>query len=327
MVMSASSSGPATAGSFAVRQVATLLGLSERQLRYWAQTGFIVPSAELAGRVAYTFRDLVSLKVAKALLDQGVPLRRVRRSLAALARDLPEGEANLASLRIRCEGDAVIVGQRGRSFEPATGQLVLDFEVASLEREAAAVLHLPWVDGAGERDPETAYDFFLQACELEQEWGGSPADTQGFEAAREAYERAVALDPSLAAAWTNLGSMLAEVGDVEAAREHFRRAVEVDPGLPEAHCNLAELYLREGKIELALASYRHVVELTPDWAEGHYGLARALLQAGRRELALAHLERFRQTAQDGTARQDEELSGRLQRANAVIDQLRRELRD
>lgn len=311
-------------GAFSVRQVAQLLGLSERQLRYWAQTGFMAPSGRDGPRLIYSFRDLVSLKVAKALLDQGIPLRRVRRSLAALGRELPEGEATLATLRVRCEGESVVVGPRGRAFEPTTGQCVLDFELGSLKEEAAAVLRLPWVDRAAAPEASTAYDVFLQACELEQDWGGSPTDTEGFEAARRAYERALELDPSLAAAWTNLGSMMAEIGDAEAARAFFHKALAADEGQPEAHCNLAELDLREGDVEAALASYRRVVALSPDWAEGHYGLARALLQAGCRDVALAHLERFQSAVDERVLDEDEDLRGRWTRASAVIDKLRRE---
>jgi DNA-binding transcriptional MerR regulator len=146
---------PTTGDAYSVRQVARLFDLPERKLRYWSQTGFIKPSVRDEGRSFYSFRDLIAVKVAKALLDAGVPLRRVRRSLTALADRLPELASALSSLRIRCQGDRVIVEHAEGNFDAATGQLVLDFEVATLEREAASVHALPWVDSE-QQEPETA---------------------------------------------------------------------------------------------------------------------------------------------------------------------------
>lgn len=308
-----------TGDAYTVRQVARLFDLPERKLRYWSQTGFIKPSVRDEGRSFYSFRDLIAVKVAKALLDAGVPLRRVRRSLTALADTLPEVASALSSLRIQCQNDRVIVEHAEGKFEAATGQLVLDFEVAALEREAADVLALPWVET--ERQPETAYEWFLRGNELEDQWGGSPVDTEGFEAARQAYVRALDLDPELAAAWTNLGSMMAEIGDFDAAREYYARALKIDPDQPEAQCNLAELALRDGDPDVAIAAYRQVLRLQPDWIEGHYGLARALLEVGGKAQALAHLERFCAAVQGG----DEDLQARRASALEVIERLRAEL--
>ena len=303
--------------AYTTRQVARLFGLPERKLRYWSQTGFIKPSMKRDGRSFYSFRDLIAVKVAKALLDTGVPLRRVRRSLSALAGRLPDVESALASLRIQCQGDQVIVEHAEGNFDAVTGQLVLDFDVATLQQEVADVLSLPWVRTS--QEPETAYAWFLRGNELEEQWGGAPADTAGFEAAKQAYEQAVELDPLLAAAWTNLGSMMAEVGDFDGAREHYDRALAIDPDQPEAHCNVAELALREGEVDAAIAGYRQVLRLAPDWPEAHYGLARALLEVGGKAQALAHLERFCAAAKD-----DPDAQERRDSALEVIERLRAE---
>lgn len=316
-------------GTFTVKQVSELFGLPERKLRYWSQTGFIVPSLKDGSRIFYNFRDLIAVKVAKALLDSGIPLRRVRRSLSALAEHLPDLDTSLSRLRIRCEGSQVVVDELAHSFEATTGQLVLDFSVESLREEAARVLTLPWVDGRGVREddePQTAYEWFLRGAELESSWGGSPVDIEGFEQAKAAYEQALELDPELAAAWTNLGSMFAEIGDLDGARERYERALACDPDQPEAHCNLAELALRAGDPEVAITSYRQVLRLVPDWAEAHYGLARSLLEVGGKGQALAHLERFC-AAVDATPPEDRgpELEARRECAIAVIGELRSEL--
>jgi len=326
--------------SYTVREVARLFSVPERRLRYWSQTGFVSPSIRRGGRVFYGFRDLIAVRVAKGLLDGGVPLRRVRRQLAALRDSLPEVGEPLTDLRIRCENDRVLVDDPSApagasSFEASTGQLVMALDVGALKEEAAQVLSLPWVDNgqaspgdnaAASQGVRTAYDWFLEGCELEADWGGAPADTAGFAAAKEAYETALDLDPALAAAWTNLGSMLAEVGDLDGAQKHYDQALQHDPDQPEAHCNLAELGLRRGDPEFAIAGYRHLLSGHPDHFEAHYGLARALMQVGGRGQALAHLQRFC-AAVDGQPAElrGPELEARRDAAGSVIDELRTEL--
>ncbi|MBL4685357.1 MAG: tetratricopeptide repeat protein, partial [Nannocystaceae bacterium] len=327
----------ASDGAYSVREVARLFGVPERRLRYWSQTGFVSPTVRRGGRVLYGFRDLIAVKVAKGLLDGGVPLRRVRRQLAALRSSLPDVDEPLTDLRIRCEHDRVLVDDPsdpdGGRFEASTGQLVLDLDTRTLQREAAEVLALPWVDANGEMaagragaGPRTAYDWFLEGCELEADWGGSPADTADFAAAKDAYETALDLDPALAAAWTNLGSMLAEVGDLDGSLKHYQEALLHDPEQPEAHCNLAELTLRRGDTEGAIAGYRHLLLNHPEHFEAHYGLARALMRVGGRGQALAHLRRF-SAAVD--ALPDElrgvELQARRDAAAEVMVDLRAEL--
>ena len=278
-------------GQLAVRQVARLFGLSEQRLRYWAQTGFLVPSRREKGRARYTFRDLIAVKVAKELLDAGLPLQRVRRSLDALRLKLARSQGDLASLRIRCDQDRVIVEDEAGAFEAVTGQRVLDFQVGDLSDDVAQVLAMPWTTRAREAGGPSAYESFLEGCALEDD---DPAR------AAACYRRAVDLDPDLAAAWTNLGSLQVEAGDVDGARDSFAEALRSDPDQPEARLNLAELALREQDAELAIEGYRGVLVQHPDHPEAHYGLARALLAVGGRAQALAHLERFCR-AMDGVA--------------------------
>lgn len=316
--------GDSTESAYSVRQVANLLGVPQRRLRYWSQTGFISPSVRNGGRLFYSFRDLIAVKVAKALLDGGVPLRRVRRSLKALSRRLPDEGVSLAALRVRSQGDQVVVEHAEGSFEAATGQLVLDFDTARLRDEAAAVLELPWVTTEN-TEPTTAYAWFQHGCDLEDEWSGSPVDLEGFEAAKHAYEQALSLDPELAAAWTNLGSMLAELGRDEEARHHFEQALRCDPDQPEAHCNVAELALRTGDLDNAIARYRQVLQLSPEWAEAHYGLARALLEVGGKAQALAHLQRFCGAVEREAGEPSPEVAARRDSALDVIAKLEREL--
>lgn len=77
-----------TEAGFRGPQVCKIVGISYRQLDYWARTGLAMPSVQAAQgsgtQRLYAFEDLVELKVIKNLLDAGVSLQRVREAIEYL---------------------------------------------------------------------------------------------------------------------------------------------------------------------------------------------------------------------------------------------------
>jgi DNA-binding transcriptional MerR regulator len=73
-------------------QVCKIVGISYRQLDYWARTDLVRPSlADAHGsgtQRSYSWRDLVRLKVIKSLLDAGVKLQTARTAIEYLREDL-----------------------------------------------------------------------------------------------------------------------------------------------------------------------------------------------------------------------------------------------
>ncbi len=67
---------------FAAPEVCKIVGITYRQLDYWARTELVTPSVRDASgsgtQRLYSFQDLVTLRVIKNLLDTGVSLQRVR---------------------------------------------------------------------------------------------------------------------------------------------------------------------------------------------------------------------------------------------------------
>ncbi|MFV2020814.1 MerR family transcriptional regulator [Micromonospora sp. LOL_023] len=84
------------------------VGISYRQLDYWARTALVVPSVrDAAGSGSarlYSFRDLVVLKVVKRLLDAGVSLQNIRRAIETLR---SRGVADLAGITLISDGTTV----------------------------------------------------------------------------------------------------------------------------------------------------------------------------------------------------------------------------
>jgi DNA-binding transcriptional MerR regulator len=105
-------------GGFHGPQVCSLVGITYRQLDYWARTGLLQPSVALAkgsgSRRIYSYSNVLELKVIKQLLDAGVSLQSARRAVECLRQDLGTdlGSANLvltgsSSVLARTNGEVV----------------------------------------------------------------------------------------------------------------------------------------------------------------------------------------------------------------------------
>ena len=94
--------------------VCSVVGISYRQLDYWARTDLLRPSlVDAAGsgtQRRYSYRDLVALKVIKSLLDGGVSLQTARKAIDYLRDHLGE-ELGAASLVI--EGGSTVLARTG----------------------------------------------------------------------------------------------------------------------------------------------------------------------------------------------------------------------
>ncbi len=73
---------------FSGKRAAQVVGITYRQLDYWARTDLVRPSlADAAGsgtRRKYSYRDLLELKIIKNLLDAGIRLESVRLAFTEL---------------------------------------------------------------------------------------------------------------------------------------------------------------------------------------------------------------------------------------------------
>ncbi|MGA8570907.1 MAG: MerR family transcriptional regulator [Desulfobaccales bacterium] len=97
---------------FGKKVVMALTGVSGRQVEHWAATGIVRPSIAAAGkgtRRGYSFKDLVALRVAKRLKDEGISLQKIRNALAYLRKNFPEKKEPLAELRFLTDGDTIFV--------------------------------------------------------------------------------------------------------------------------------------------------------------------------------------------------------------------------
>jgi tetratricopeptide (TPR) repeat protein len=264
------------------REVAKLLGVPVGRVRGFVRSGFIAPDRGARGALRFSFGDLVLLRAAKELIDQRIPSRRVRAALQKLRRDLPTGRP-LSALSIAADGGRIVVREGRRRWIPESGQQLFSFDVSELA-ERVAPLAERRVEEAKSSGSVPAEDWYELGCELE---------TASPEKARDAYRRAIELDPDHADAHTNLGRLLHEAGEVAAAAEHYRRALASRPDDVTAAFNLAVAFEDEGRTEDALAAYQRVLAEDPRYADAHYNLARLYEHMGRGVAAVRHLKAYR----------------------------------
>jgi tetratricopeptide (TPR) repeat protein len=274
------STHPATERIYGLHEVVRILGIAPKRLAQLKRLDLLLNDS------GYTFRDLLALRPASALLDAGASVRQLRqamRSLRQLDRSLT---SPLVELRLIVDGHRLLAQSDRVRFDPRSGQMVLDLDTGRIEEAAAATLTTGLVRPMSP-PAEQAEAWFARASD----WEADPAQ---WEDAIDAYRRVVALDPSYAAAWNNLGLLVHRMGRHEEARHAYAQAVAADPRLCEASYNLGALAEDLGDLTQAIAHYRAALRLAPDYADAHFNLAGALVRAGRPDEATPHWQRYLQ---------------------------------
>ena len=128
------------------QEVCRVVGITYRQLDYWARTELVRPSlADARGsgtQRRYSYQDLVRLKVVKSLLDAGVKLQAARSAIDYLRDDLGETKWETASLVL--DGSNSVFVRDGEALVDLVrkGQGVLNIvPLGSMVQEVDAAIH------------------------------------------------------------------------------------------------------------------------------------------------------------------------------------------
>jgi hypothetical protein len=101
-----------------------------------------------------------------------------------------------------------------------------------------------------------------------------------FAAAEAAFQRAIALDPSLVSAHRRRALALTAVGRFSEAERSARRAVALEPNSLEARCDLLEILLIARRYRHAAAEAVTTLSLAPDLSQAWYVRGWALAMSG-----------------------------------------------
>jgi Flp pilus assembly protein TadD len=266
---------------YSVREVSELLGLAPRQIRALVADGILHPSKGERGRFLFTFQDLIVLRGVAHLVESGVPPARVRSAVATLREQLPT-DTPITEARLDAAGGRIVVHLDSSSWEPESGQTVLDFGIEDMSAKVGAVV------AARERPSptvDTAMEWYTHADAIED------TDPAGAESA---YRKALTLDPTFADAHLNLGRLLHAAGAVHEALEHYEAALELDPDDATTLFNMGVAHQDLGSEDQAIAAYERAITIAPRFADARFNLAAVHERRGEVTLALQQLRAYRE---------------------------------
>jgi DNA-binding transcriptional MerR regulator len=125
-----------------------LVGITYRQLDYWARTGLVTPSVRPAAgsgmQRLYSFTDVVELRIIKRLLDAGVSLRQIRDAIGYLRKE--SGGKPLSDVTLMSDGNRIYACHSGEEVVDvlSNGQAVFGIAVGRVWNDTEGDLaHLP----------------------------------------------------------------------------------------------------------------------------------------------------------------------------------------
>ena len=136
-----------------------------------------------------------------------------------------------------------------------------------------------------------AYAYFAEAAMM--------APKEVMPKAKEAAEKAIALDPNSAEAHTSLGTVKLDYErDREGGQREIRRAMELNPGSAWARHWYAHSLEAQGRLDEAMKEMRAALDLDPLNPAIHWDVDGELMWAGRYDESLTRLEKDRELFPD-----------------------------
>jgi tetratricopeptide (TPR) repeat protein len=264
--------------AYDTKDLERLFGLPASAVRALARAGNINP-VKRAGKLHYSFHDLVVLRTASALRAAKISSQRINRTLQELRSALPTGSA-LNKLSLTALGNRIAIREGQTLRESDSGQYALELEIVEEKGRLHVITRQD--TAAPESSPDLSPDeHYERALELEESYP---------HAARVAYEACLKIDRIHLEARINLGRLLHMDGRLADAEKIYRGGPQSEALLVFNLAVLLEDLRREPE---AIRAYRDVLAIDPHFADAHFNLARLYERAKDPKASLRHLLAYR----------------------------------
>ena len=277
-----------------------LLNIPVHEIRRWERAGLIKPVKKIYRLPYFDFEEVTTARRLCELAASGVRADQIAASLERLHTLLPHVVRPLPQLEVLARGAHGLVFRDETGLLEPTGQRLFDFdppppEVEAEEQDSTIPFRTGAADPTADRQHWTAEDWFREGCQLVEahelnqaveamrcatlndpmnaNYHFQLADTLYRigkpDAAIERYHIAVELDHNFIEAWTQLGCLLSEMGDITGAKTAFQIALDIYPDFPDAHFHLAGVLEKLESADVAAEHWRKYLEFDQrgPWAE------------------------------------------------------------
>ena len=272
--------------AYDAKDLERLVGLPASAVRTLARAGTIHP-VKRAGRLHYSFHDLVVLRTASALRAARVSPRRINQTLQQLREVLPGGSA-LNSVSLTALGNRIAIREGQVLREADSGQYALALDIVE-EKGTLRVITRP--EPSAKTDiANRAYPADADLSPMEHYMRGLETEESDEPTARLAYEACLQGEPAHVEARLNLGRLLHLAGELQEAEALYRAAFRPDPLIA---FNLAVVLEDMNREPEAILAYRSALAMDPNCIDAHYNLARLYARAENPQASLRHLLAYR----------------------------------
>ncbi len=263
-----------------------LLDVPVNVIRHWERAGLIQPVRRVFRLPYFEYQEVAGARRLAEMIASGVPKAEIEQGLDKLRHIWPDIEQPLVQLEILARDKHLVYRDGTGLVESVSGQRLLDFDPDELATQSA--------DKEKDSEEESHH---VQTHWTADEWfdeANRHLEDHQLDAAVEAFRLCLIDDPQRADANCQLAETLYRLDRLDGALERYHVAVELDHNFLEAWTQLGCLHAEKGELRSALDAFNVALDIHEDYPDAHLHKAEILHQLGRTPEAVNHWETYLQ---------------------------------